>query len=49
MAWQRFSQGMTVKGPRELMGLMMMIYCGITVKKMGMSAFSLRKMKALIV
>jgi hypothetical protein len=47
MAWQHFSQGMTVKGPREWMGLM--ICCGVNVKKMGLSAFSLRKMKALIV
>jgi hypothetical protein len=38
---------MTVEGPREWMELM--ICCGMTMKKMGMSAFSLRKMKALIV
>jgi hypothetical protein len=48
VAWQHFSQGMTVKGPREWMELMM-ICCGMTMKKMGKSAFSLRKMKAMIV
>jgi hypothetical protein len=54
MAWQRISPERTVKGFKKclypLHGLgLMMIHCGMTVKRMGMLAVSVRKMKALTV
>jgi hypothetical protein len=48
MAWQFISPEVTAKAPRQWMGLIM-LYCGMTVKKMQMLGVSLRKMKALTV
>jgi hypothetical protein len=54
MAWQPISPEVTVKGSRsavypvQWMGLMM-ICCGMAVKRMGMLGVSLRKMKELTV
>jgi hypothetical protein len=46
--WQRISPEMTVMGPMQWMGLMIMC-CGMAVKRMGMLGVSVRKMKALTV
>jgi len=52
MAWQCISPERIVKGfkkclyPLHWLGLMM-IHCGMTVKRMGMLGVSVRKMKAL--
>jgi len=48
MAWQHISPDMTLKGPMQWMGLMIM-WCRMTVKRMGMLVLSVRKMKALSV
>ena len=48
MAWQHISPDVTLKVPVQWMGLMM-IWSGMTVKRMGMFVVSVRKMKALTV
>ena len=48
MAWQHISPDVTLKGPMQWMGLMIMCY-GMAVKRMGMLGVSVRKMKALTV
>jgi hypothetical protein len=48
MAWQHISPDVTLKGPMQWMGLMIMWF-GMTVKRMGMLVVSVRKMKALTV
>jgi len=48
MAWQHISPDVTLKGPMQWMGLMI-IWFGMTVKRMGMLVVSVRKMKALTV
>jgi len=55
MAWQSISPEVIVKGflrsavyPMQWMGLVM-ICCGVAVKRMGMLGVSVRKMKALTV
>jgi signal transduction protein with GAF and PtsI domain len=46
-AWQCIEPEVTVKGPMQWMRLMMMILCGMTVKRMGMLGVSVRKIKAM--
>jgi hypothetical protein len=53
MAWQHISPWVTVKGIKKCCissaVRLMVIYCGMTVKRMGMLGMSVRKMKALTV
>jgi hypothetical protein len=48
MAWQHISPDVTLKGPMQWMGLLIMWF-GMTVKRMGMLVVSVRKMKTLTV
>jgi hypothetical protein len=48
MVWQRISPEVTVKGPKQWIGLMIMCF-GMTVKRTGMLVVGVRKMKALTV
>jgi hypothetical protein len=48
MAWQRISPEVTVKGPMQWIGLMIICF-GMTVKRIGTLVVGVRKMKALTV
>jgi hypothetical protein len=48
MAWQHISPEVTVKGPMQWIGLMIICF-GMTVKRIDMLVVGVRKMKALTV
>jgi len=48
MAWQHISPEVTMKGPRWWMGLMV-ICCGMTMKRLRMLGVSVRKMTTMTV
>jgi hypothetical protein len=48
MSWQHNSPHVTLKGSMQWVGLMI-IWSGMTAKRMGMLVVSVRKMKALTV